>query len=221
MIHPTIPYIWKVADFGITTTGTSRRLIATKDARGTAHYCAPEILLSDPDVPCYTNKVDIWGVGLILFKLVTAERAFRSANAVMRYFWKEEPSPSVSMHPWTVHAPEPGDDFLSNAVRDLRADHPISNSVIWRRKSGDYRELQSDIDTQVSWLLNREHDRRPSIEDVTLHFAAISVINDSFIVWLFLNRFRTSPSPDNAIGDIISLRHQFLIRLEVHPLPLS
>jgi serine/threonine protein kinase len=186
-------YIWKVADFGITTPGTSRRFIATKDARGTAHYCAPEILLSDPDVPCYTNKVDIWGLGLILFELVTAQRAFRSANAVMRYSSKEEPSPSVSMHPWTVCTPQPrGDDSLSNAARELRADHPISNSVIWRRKSGDYRELQSDIDTQVSWLLNREHDRRPSIEDVTLHFAAISATNNPLDVRLFLNRFLIS-----------------------------
>ena len=68
--------IWKVADFGITTAGTSKNLIATNNQRGTLHYLAPEIILCEPGIPSYTNKVDIWSLGAILYELRTGRKAF-------------------------------------------------------------------------------------------------------------------------------------------------
>jgi len=68
--------IWKVADFGITTPGTSKNLIATNEKRGTLHYLAPELIAAQPGVPSYTNKVDIWSLGAILYELFTRRRAF-------------------------------------------------------------------------------------------------------------------------------------------------
>jgi serine/threonine protein kinase len=73
---PTGNRIWKVADFGITTAGTSKNLIATNNQRGTLHYLAPEIILCEPGVPSYTNKVDIWSLGAILYELCTGRKAF-------------------------------------------------------------------------------------------------------------------------------------------------
>jgi serine/threonine protein kinase len=70
------PMIWKVGDFGITTVGTSKNLIATNNQRGTLHYLAPEIILCEPGVPSYTNKVDIWSLGAILYELCTGRKAF-------------------------------------------------------------------------------------------------------------------------------------------------
>src|SRR5271154_5664176 len=78
-------WTWKLADFGISTAGTAKRLIATKDARGTERYRAPEILFSEPSVPSYTNKVDIWGLGLILYQLFTGKNAFQSDFDIMQY----------------------------------------------------------------------------------------------------------------------------------------
>ena len=72
--------IWKVADFGITTAGTSKNLIATNNQRGTLHYLAPEIILCEPGVPSYTNKVDIWSLGAILYELCTGRKAFVQVN---------------------------------------------------------------------------------------------------------------------------------------------
>src|SRR5277367_6714211 len=68
--------IWKVADFGITTAGTSKNLIATDNKRGTVHYLAPEVILAQPGVPSYTNRVDIWSLGAILYEICTGIRAF-------------------------------------------------------------------------------------------------------------------------------------------------
>ena len=78
---------WMLADFGISTTGTARRLIATKDARGTARYRAPEILFSESSVPSYTNKVDIWALDLILYELLTGKKAFETDYHIMHYDW--------------------------------------------------------------------------------------------------------------------------------------
>ena len=97
VIHSgTLKGCWKVTDFGISTIGTAKRLIATKDGRGTPSYRAPEILFSEASIPSYTNKVDIWGLGTILYELCTGKRAFPTDYHVMDYFRNGE-SPHVSL----------------------------------------------------------------------------------------------------------------------------
>jgi len=172
-------YVWKVADFGISTPGTSQRLIATRDARGTLHYGAPEILLSDADIPCYTNKVDIWGIGLILFELLTAKKAFQSANAVMRYFWDQDPCPRVTLSAsvkWTDLGRILTAFWLEmDAVVGLEAGGPIPNSSFWARIPTDGNADQSDFDKQIKWLLHKTHGDRPAIEEVLLHFTSMYI----------------------------------------------
>ena len=63
--------IWKIADFGLTTEGTSKRARPTEYARGTACYRAPELINENP---FFSNKVDIFALGCILFELVTGGR---------------------------------------------------------------------------------------------------------------------------------------------------
>lgn len=74
---------WKIGDFGLTTEGTSVRERQTREARGTACYRAPELLDLDP---VFSNKVDIFGLGCILFELVTGGvKAFTSDWLVHEY----------------------------------------------------------------------------------------------------------------------------------------
>src|SRR5271155_2995181 len=62
---------WKVGDFGLTAEGTSKRAHATRYARGTPCYRAPELLRERAE---YSNKVDIFAMGCILFELATGGR---------------------------------------------------------------------------------------------------------------------------------------------------
>jgi serine/threonine protein kinase len=71
-----------VADFGITSEGTSRRDQPTKYARGTASYSAPELVAENPT---YTNKVDIWAFGCIMVEMCKGEKAFLSDFAVHEF----------------------------------------------------------------------------------------------------------------------------------------
>jgi len=74
---------WKIGDFGLTTEGTSQNELQTKEARGTSCYRAPELL---DQIPVFSNKVDIFALGCILFELVTwGRKAFTSDWQVHEY----------------------------------------------------------------------------------------------------------------------------------------
>jgi serine/threonine protein kinase len=84
-----------VADFGLTAEGTSRRAMETVFARGTSSYRAPELVNPDGDKK-FTNKVDIWAIGCILYELVCRKKAFNNDYRVLqhcmehRYFKQEQ-----------------------------------------------------------------------------------------------------------------------------------
>jgi len=73
-----------VADFGLTSEGTSKSPHHTEFARGTPGYRAPELLQEGEAV--YTNKVDIWALGCILYQLVVGIKPFASDIAVLDHY---------------------------------------------------------------------------------------------------------------------------------------
>ena len=75
---------WKIADFGLTSEGTSKQAHTTRYALGTPSYRSPELIEDFK----YTNKVDIWAIGCILYELIFKKRAFSGDTAVLRYFDK-------------------------------------------------------------------------------------------------------------------------------------
>jgi serine/threonine protein kinase len=68
--------VWKVADFGLSTEGTSKRASTTEQARGTECYRAPELLNRWGFSVC--KKSDIWALGCILYELLFGLKAFSS-----------------------------------------------------------------------------------------------------------------------------------------------
>lgn len=73
---------WKLTDFGLSSTATSKHSVITKYSRGTSSYRAPELLRFPPTV---TNKVDIWGIGCVLHELTTSKPAFREDYEVQKF----------------------------------------------------------------------------------------------------------------------------------------
>ena len=70
-------YKIKIGDFGI-----SKILINTIHARteyvGTGYYMAPEIYKNEE----YTNKIDIWSLGCIIYELFTLNKCFETENLI-------------------------------------------------------------------------------------------------------------------------------------------
>jgi len=87
--------VWKIADFGVTSEGTSRRARTTDNSRGTGGYRAPELC---QELSTYTNKVDIWALGCITYELLTRKRLFREDWNVMRYV-DQGAKPPIELQP--------------------------------------------------------------------------------------------------------------------------
>jgi len=88
---------WKITDFGLTSEGTSNRLVTTRYARGKPCYRAPELLSNEKGG--YSNKLDMWSLGCILFELVTGAKAFASDYAVFEYRLNPESRLQAGPHP--------------------------------------------------------------------------------------------------------------------------
>jgi serine/threonine protein kinase len=74
--------LWKIVDFGIATATkpNSKSAITTNAKCGTNGYRAPE-LFQEPK-PQFTNRVDIWAIGCILFELITHHPLFEDDYAI-------------------------------------------------------------------------------------------------------------------------------------------
>jgi serine/threonine protein kinase len=171
---------WKIADFGIATVGTSKNLIVTQERRGTAHYSAPEILLAEASIPSYTNKVDIWGLGMILYELWTGKRPFQTSYHVMQYFWHQLDSPKVL---WPRPMPSAigwlGDSETvphqcSTLWATMKTLFPSSPEII---PSPPYpgtttENIEIALKGLIALLLHRDSTKRPSIRQVGQLIAA-------------------------------------------------
>jgi len=96
---------WKLTDFGLTAPATSRRRHTTRGRRGTACYRAPELLAK---TATYTRKVDIWGLGCILFELVMWRPTFNQDWEVEDYYENRVLQLNISWLPefWQHHVIE-------------------------------------------------------------------------------------------------------------------
>ena len=73
---------WKIGDFGLVAPGSTVVAKTTLYGQGTAGYRAPEVLREDGQ---YTNKVDVFALGCILFEFATKTQAFTGDWAVRDY----------------------------------------------------------------------------------------------------------------------------------------
>ena len=72
---------WKIGDFGLTTDGTTNRSLTTVYRRGTASYRPPELI---QEKGSFTNKVDIFAMGCILYELDNAGKKLFSGDFDVR-----------------------------------------------------------------------------------------------------------------------------------------
>jgi Protein kinase domain/Ankyrin repeats (many copies)/Ankyrin repeat len=73
---------WKLTDFGLSSEATSRTLRTTNLGRATEIYTAPELMSENPR---YNNKIDIWGMGCVLYELAVGKAAFANSFARFQY----------------------------------------------------------------------------------------------------------------------------------------
>jgi serine/threonine protein kinase len=80
---------WKIADFGLTSHGTTTGASPTVAGRGTSGYRAPELLRPDDNLS-FNKKADIWSIGCILFELCTGTKAFGDDWATLQFAYAKK-----------------------------------------------------------------------------------------------------------------------------------
>ena len=122
--------MWKLTDFGLTVEGSTRTNRHTEYASGTQGYRAPELLrLGANSTSTYTNKVDIWSMGCILFELTTRNKAFESDWAVFEYCASQKNIGTISNNTFDGHSIEIVTKHLVNMLQISPSDRPSASSL--------------------------------------------------------------------------------------------
>jgi ankyrin repeat protein len=127
VIYSHVGKVWKIADFGLTSAGTSKRAITTIYSRGTPGFRAPELLAVDAT---FNNKVDVWSLGCILFQLCTRRLLFQSDYAVSQF---DQSTFQLEVEEGSI--PEFAKEHLEGCLRDMLRRNPQSRPSVGSLKS--------------------------------------------------------------------------------------
>ena len=127
---------WKLADFGISSPGNSGKAVVTVYARGTGGFRAPELI---QEASTFTNKVDIWAVGCILYELVTGKRLFDNDWKVREYYTSRLPLKSPLA---LTGLPETYPGHLRSMISEL-----LSREASLRPRASELRQLYTSYNT--------------------------------------------------------------------------
>src|SRR5271154_591041 len=105
--------MWKIADFGLSRTGTSQ-IQTTVHSAGTTGYRAPELLADSKRT--FTNKADIWALGCVLYRLVSGKMAFQHDWAAYQWALSKEPLHFFDREIYKFSTPSPGNVFLQSVI---------------------------------------------------------------------------------------------------------
>jgi serine/threonine protein kinase len=75
--------MWKIADFGLTTQGMSKRAATTHESKGSAGYRAPELV--QEEVGFVHKKSDLFAMGCIIVELALGHKMFPTDFHLYRY----------------------------------------------------------------------------------------------------------------------------------------
>ena len=147
--------VWvKLGDFGV-----SKRILA--QATTTFHtqvltqvYSAPEVLGLDPnsETSNYTNSVDIWSLGCVIYELLVGTKLFVSEFQLSGYFYRKRPFPEDKLKALSPPTDNLGISLLKSMLLIQPEDRPtaagaLSHGWLTGLKTGDGEcgEDQDDV----------------------------------------------------------------------------
>ena len=125
--------VWvKLGDFGV-----SKRILA--EATTTFHtqvstqgYSAPEVLGldSNSETSEYTNSVDIWSLGCVIYELLVGTKLFASEGQVSRYFFGKRPFPEDKLKELSPPADNLAISLLKSMLLIQPEDRPTAEDAL-------------------------------------------------------------------------------------------
>jgi serine/threonine protein kinase len=122
--------IWvKLGDFGIAKrTHNTSTTTFLRTAVGTQDYAAPEVLgYLESETSEYTNAVDIWSLGCVVYDILAEEKPFKTPRKCMRYCEGDEDFPDVKMRERQIS--DAGIRFIKRLLAPQPNDRPIATEA--------------------------------------------------------------------------------------------
>jgi len=165
------PMVWKIVDFFPAAEGSIKIKATSTGTKGTKEYKSPEIIREE----AYTNKVDVWALGCILYELCTGQKAFFDDVATFDYAFDTTVLPKVS----SIRSGRPAvsTDFsafhyTTEVFEALKAFRTFDDSLY----DVDSAPLAS-VDKMVCALLDPSAESRPSAETIETHCSANMIVD--------------------------------------------
>lgn len=162
------PTTWdvKIGDFGIAKR-VQQNETALRTMTGTHAYMAPEMfpyLVDDQEEHTYTQAVDMWALGVMLYQMLTLEFVFGDQVPLHKYCKNRVGFPEAALH--SERITPVCISFIKSLLRPLPSDRPASETAIshtWLQETsiGSSQSVTGDAVTNGRSVGNDE----PSISD--------------------------------------------------------
>ena len=140
----------KLGDFGISKRIRPQDTTTFHTQVSTRIYGAPEVLGLDStsETSAYTNSVDIWSLGCVIYELLAGTRLFALERQVSRYYHGTSPFPEDKLKGLSPPTDDVGISLLKSMLAIQPEDRPTATDALGN-----------------SWLLGLKSDNEDSGDD--------------------------------------------------------
>ena len=125
--------VWvKLGDFGVSKRILAQATTTLHTPVSTQLYSAPEVLGldSNSETSNYTNSVDIWSLGCVIYELLVGTKLFVSEGQVSRYFFGKWPFPEEKLKGLSPPMDDIGIVFLKSMLLIEPEDRPTAAGAL-------------------------------------------------------------------------------------------
>ena len=125
--------IWvKLGDFGVSKRILAQSTTTLHTPVSTQLYSAPEVLGLDSssETSDYTNSVDIWSLGCVIYELLTGTKLFALEGQVSRYFFGRCPFPEDKLKGLSPPTDDIGISLLKSMLLIRPEDRPTATGAL-------------------------------------------------------------------------------------------
>ncbi|CUS11449.1 unnamed protein product, partial [Tuber aestivum] len=125
--------VWvKLADFGISKRIQAQDTTTFHTRVSTLVYSAPEVLGldSNSETSDYTNSVDIWSLGCVIYELLSGSKLFTSEGLVSRYYFGRLPFPEGKLKELSPPVGDTVISFLKSMLLIQPEDRPTAAGAL-------------------------------------------------------------------------------------------
>ena len=138
--------VWvKLGDFGVSKRILAQATTTLHTQVSTPLYSAPEVLGLDPNSETseYTNSVDIWSLGCVIYELVVGTKLFVSEFQLSGYFYGKWPFPEDRLRGLSPPTDDIGISLLKAMLKIQPEDRPTAADAL---SNGWLADLESSND---------------------------------------------------------------------------